>query len=40
MALQAEPTQSFVPVKEVRDGVVILKDNSLCGVVLVIMEAH
>lgn len=35
MALQAQPTQSFVPVKEVRDGVVILKDDSLCGVVLV-----
>ena len=35
MAIQAQPTQNFVPVKEVRDGVVILKDDSLCGVVLV-----
>lgn len=29
---QANPTQDFVPIKEVRDGVVVLKDGSLRGV--------
>lgn len=29
MAISAPPTQNFVPVKEVRDGVMILKDGSL-----------
>lgn len=35
MATNAQPTQDFVPVKEVRDGVIVLKDESLCKVVLV-----
>jgi type IV secretory pathway VirB4 component len=35
MATTAAPTQDFVPVKEVRDGVIVLKDESLCKVVLV-----
>ncbi len=35
MANNAQPTQDFVPVKEVRDGVIVLKDESLCKVVLV-----
>jgi type IV secretory pathway VirB4 component len=32
--LKAPATQNFVPVKEIRDGVVILKNNSLCAVLL------
>lgn len=35
MALPGTPSQTFVPVKEVRDGVVVLKDGTLCAVVLV-----
>lgn len=35
MALNARATQQFVPVKEVRDGVIILKDGGLRAVVLV-----
>lgn len=31
----AKPTQDFVPIKEVRDGVVVLKDGSLRAVMLV-----
>ncbi len=34
MALTAKTTQEFVPIKEVRDGVVILKDDSMRAVVL------
>ena len=34
MALNAKATQEFVPIKEVRDGVVVLKDGSLRGIVL------
>jgi|SRR3989344_1036844 len=34
MALSAKATQEFVPIKEVRDGIVILKDGSLRGIVL------
>jgi type IV secretory pathway VirB4 component len=32
--IKATPTQNFVPIKEIRDGVVILKDNSICAVLL------
>jgi type IV secretory pathway VirB4 component len=35
MAILGTPAQQFVPVKEVRDGVVVLKDGSLCTIVLV-----
>lgn len=35
MAPSSSPTQQFVPVKEVRDGVVVLKDGTLATVVLV-----
>lgn len=35
MSLPGTPSQEFVPVKEVRDGIVILKDGTLCAVVLV-----
>lgn len=35
MAIKARATQEFVPVKEIRDGVVILKDGSLRSIVLV-----
>ncbi len=35
MATIGAPAQQFVPVKEVRDGVIVLKDGSLCSVLLV-----
>ncbi len=35
MAISAKPTQQFVPIKEVRDGIVILKDGGLRAVLLV-----
>ncbi len=34
MALNARATQEFMPIKEVRDGVVVLKDGSLRAIVL------
>ncbi len=34
MALDASPTQQFVPIKEVRDGIIILKDGSMRAVLL------
>jgi type IV secretory pathway VirB4 component len=34
MALNAKATQEFMPIKEVRDGVIILKDGSLRAIVL------
>jgi type IV secretory pathway VirB4 component len=34
MALNAKATQEFMPIEEVRDGVVILKDGSLRAIVL------
>lgn len=34
MAIDAKPTQSFVPIKEIRDGVIILKDGSLRSILL------
>jgi hypothetical protein len=34
MAISAKPTQDFVPIKEIRDGVVILKDGSMRSVLL------
>ncbi|MFA4975592.1 MAG: hypothetical protein WC839_02285 [Candidatus Paceibacterota bacterium] len=35
MAIKAKATQEFVPIKEVRDGIVILKDGGLRAIVLV-----
>ena len=35
MAITGSPAQQFVPVKEVRDGIVVLKDDSLCCILLV-----
>lgn len=35
MTTQGTPAQQFIPVKEVRDGIVVLKDGSLCSVLLV-----
>ena len=35
MAQSSSPTQQFVPVKEVRDGIVVMKDETLATVVLV-----
>ncbi len=34
MALRAKATQEFVPIKEVRDGIVVLKDGGLRAIVL------
>jgi len=35
MALPGTPSQTFVPIKEVRDGVVMLKDGTLCAILLI-----
>jgi type IV secretory pathway VirB4 component len=35
MATLGTPAQQFVPVKEVRDGIAVLKDGTLCTIVLV-----
>lgn len=34
MAVKAKATQEFVPIKEVRDGIIVLKDGSLRSIVL------
>ena len=34
MAIKASPTQQFVPIKEVRDGVIVLKDGSMRAILL------
>ncbi len=34
MALKAKTTQEFVPIKEVRDGIIVLKDDDLRAIVL------
>jgi hypothetical protein len=34
MALNAKATQEFIPIKEVRDGIVVLKDGELRAIVL------
>ena len=34
MALNAKATQEFVPIKEVRDGIVVLKDGGLRAIIL------
>ncbi len=34
MAVNAKTTQDFVPIKEIRQGVVVLKDGSLRGIVI------
>lgn len=34
MAIDAKPTQAFVPIKEIRDGVIVLKDGSLRSILL------
>ena len=34
MALKAKATQEFVPIKEVRNGVIILKNEELRAVIL------
>lgn len=33
--LKIKPSQNFVPIKEIRDGVVILKDEGLRGIIMV-----
>ncbi|MBP6974881.1 MAG: hypothetical protein KBB54_02960 [Candidatus Pacebacteria bacterium] len=33
-ANNAKPTQSFVPIKEIRDGIIVLKDGSLRSILL------
>jgi type IV secretory pathway VirB4 component len=35
MATIGTPAQQFIPVKDVRDGIVVLKDGTLCTIVLV-----
>lgn len=35
MAITGAPAQQFVPVKEVRDGIIVLRDGSLASVLLV-----
>lgn len=35
MAIQAQATQDFVPITEIKDGIVILKDGSLRAIVMV-----
>jgi len=35
MALNAKDSQEFVPIKEIKNGVIVLKDNSLRAVILV-----
>ncbi len=34
MATQSKTTQDFVPIREVRDGVVLLKDNSMRAIIM------
>ncbi|MGH7249876.1 MAG: TraC family protein, partial [Minisyncoccia bacterium] len=34
MALKAKATQEFIPIKEVRDGVIMLKNEELRAIVL------
>jgi len=34
MALKARATQEFIPIKEIRDGIVVLKDGDLRAIVL------
>src|SRR3990167_520298 len=34
MALNAKATQEFVPIKEVRDGIIVLKDGGLRAIIL------
>lgn len=34
MALKAKATQEFVPIKEIRDGIIVLKDGGLRAIVL------
>jgi type IV secretory pathway VirB4 component len=34
MALNAKPSQNFVPIKEIQDGIVILKDGGLRAIVM------
>jgi type IV secretory pathway VirB4 component len=29
-----KPTQDIIPIKEIRDGVIILKDNSMCSILM------
>jgi hypothetical protein len=35
MAINAKASQEFVPIKEIRDGIAVLKDNSLRAIVMV-----
>lgn len=35
MAINSKPTQDFVPIKEIRDGIVILKDGSMRMILMV-----
>ena len=35
MAINSSPTQEFVPIKEIKDGVIILKDGSMRSILMV-----
>lgn len=35
MSTKGAPAQDFVPIREVRDGIVILKDGTMCNIILV-----
>lgn len=34
MAIDSKPTQDFVPIKEIRDGIIILKDGSMKAILM------
>jgi hypothetical protein len=34
MAVDAKPTQAFIPIKEIRDGIIVLKDGSIRAILL------
>ena len=34
MAVKSQAAQDFVPIKEVRDGIITLKDGSMCALIL------
>ena len=34
MAQKSKPAQDFIPIKEIRDGIVIMKDNSFRAVLM------
>jgi hypothetical protein len=35
MAIKSQPTQDFVPIKEIKDGIIVLKDGSMRSILMV-----